>query len=115
MTDVILQPLRIIRKMFIVLPVEKCVPHSAGTAEPLRPCHVPTGTYVASFAVTKTEAEAVTVHDILRVTAEPIPGIRIAICKDWGMEIHFSILARRITWTEEPDELQSTGVAKNQT
>ena len=31
------------------------------------------------------------------------------------MEIYSSILARRITWTEEPGELQSTGVAKNRT
>ena len=31
------------------------------------------------------------------------------------MEIYSSILARRITWTGELGELQSTGVAKNQT
>ena len=31
------------------------------------------------------------------------------------MAIHSSILAWRIPWTEEPDRLQSMGVAKRQT
>ena len=30
-----------------------------------------------------------------------------------GMATHYSILAWRIPWTEEPKELQSMGVAKN--
>ena len=32
-----------------------------------------------------------------------------------GMATHFSILAWRILWTEEPGGLQSSGVAKSQT
>ena len=32
-----------------------------------------------------------------------------------GMASHFSFLAWRIPWTEEPDGLQSMGVAKSQT
>ena len=31
-----------------------------------------------------------------------------------GMATHSSILAWKISWTEEPDELQSMGVAKSQ-
>ena len=31
------------------------------------------------------------------------------------MEIHSSILAQRIPWTEEPGKLQSMGIAKSQT
>ena len=32
-----------------------------------------------------------------------------------GMATHYSILAWRIPWTEEPGRLQSMGVAKSQT
>ena len=32
-----------------------------------------------------------------------------------GMATHSSILARRISWTEEPGGLQSPGAAKHQT
>ena len=34
---------------------------------------------------------------------------------DKGMATHFSILACRIPWTEEPGGLQSNGVAQSQT
>ena len=34
---------------------------------------------------------------------------------DKGMATHFSILAYRIPWTEEPGGLQSNGVAQSQT
>ena len=42
-----------------------------------------------------------------------IPGWEDLLKK--GMATHFSILAWRTPWTEDPGVLQSTGVAKSQT
>ena len=44
---------------------------------------------------------------------DSIPGVGDAL--DKGMAIHFSILAWRIPWTEEPGRSQCTGVTKSRT